>query len=69
MKLNPGDVVLIHEDPISQIIREGHATLLKCLIKHGPASGQYWAVKFLKDPEAGVCNRWIYPREDTDGPT
>ena len=58
-QMKKGDKVMIYQDPIKQTIKEGEATLIKCLSRVNSWGCEYWIVKFLYDNMSMVTGRYI----------
>jgi len=74
-KMKKGDIVRIYKDPITELIVEGDAVLLKRVYDPSPNDDQeYWSVQFVikdhlvgeKNVRGDIANRFILrnrPRE------
>jgi len=58
MDMEPGDVVMVYLDPITQTRPEDEAELMR----QYDAPPHYWTVRFLRDN--AVCDRFVYPTNE-----
>ena len=68
-KLKKGNVLIIFQDPVTELKSEGPAMLVEFVLESGNL--EYWKVRFLEDkPVAGkrapLYSRWIRKPESKD---